>query len=251
MKASWGIVVALASEAQQLFGRWCWRLEDRRLVRHVLVTAGLEIIIVRAGLGYQRAYSASRWLIAQGVAGLMVLGVSGGLDPGLKPGTLVVADKVFHLDCGRISDVWRAETSVCQQAQDRLNAQKLTARIGGVLTVPWLISSAENKRALFHQSCALTVDTESAAVAFASSQAHLPFFGMRVVCDPAKQAVSRKISDCLNPAGTIQILSLVSCLFQQPCLMAELFLLAKQYQTAITALRRGWQVLANQKYPFF
>ena len=251
MKASWGIVIALASEARQLFGPWCWRPKDGRLARHVPVSAELELIIVRAGFGYQRAYSATRWLMTQGVAGLMALGVSGGLDPGLKPGTLVVADKVLHLDSDRIADVWRTETSVCQQAQDRLNAQGLTARIGGILTVPRPVLSVENKQTLFHQYRALTVDMESAAVALSASQNHLPFFGMRVVCDPAKEAVSREISGRINSEGAIEVLSLVSCLFQHPFLTAELLRLAKQYHIAMTALRRGWQVLVNQKFSFF
>ncbi len=250
MKKSWGIVIALSTEAQQLFGRCCWGLEDGRLTRHVSVTAGLELIIVRAGLGYQRAYSASRWLITQGVSGLMILGVSGGLDPNLKPGTLVVADKVLHIDGCRISHVWCAETSVCQKAKDLINAREIIARIGGILSVSRSVLSVDDKETLFHQYCALTVDTESSAVALAASQNHLPFFGMRVVCDPANQALSREISSCINPAGTIEILYLFSCLFQNPCLIAELFRLAKQFQTAMTSLRRGLKVLVNHNFPF-
>ena len=116
--------------------------------------------------------------------------------------------------------------------------------------MPGPVLSVENKQALFHQSRALTVDMESAAVALGASQIHLPFFGMRVVCDPARQAVSMDISDRIHPEGTIQIISLISCMFQHPCLMAELFRLAKQYQTAMTALRRGYQALVNQKFSF-
>lgn len=250
MKESWGIVIGLATEAQQLFGHCCWRMEKGGLTCHVPVTAGLELIIVRAGPGYKCAYSASRWLTTQGVAGLVVMGVSGGLDPGLKPGTLVVADKVLHFDNDRISDVWRAKTFVCQQAQNRLNARELTVRIGGILTVSRSVLSVEYKQALFDQFRALTVDTESAAVALAASQKHLPFFGIRVVCDPAGQAVSREISSSINPEGTIQLLYLARCLFKNPCLIVELFRLAKQYQKALTSLRRGFQVLVNQKFFF-
>jgi adenosylhomocysteine nucleosidase len=250
MRARWGVVIALTSEAQQLFGRWRWRLEEVGLTCHESVNAGLELAIVQAGLGYKRAYSASHWLMTKEIAGLMALGISGGLDPSLKTGTLVVADNVLLLDSDRIAKVWHAEATVCQKAQDCLSAQGLITRIGTILTVPQPVLSVENKYALFHQSCALAADMESAAVALVASQNHLPFFGMRVVCDPAKQAVSQEISGLINSAGRVNILSLVSCLFRHPCLTAELFRLAKQYRTAMTAMRRGWQVLVKQGFSF-
>ncbi len=251
MKARWGVVIALRSEAQRLFGRWYWRLEDGRHTHHMPITEGLELIIVRSGLGYKNAYSASHWLISQGVSRLMSLGISGGLDPGLKPGILVVADKVLNLNNGRVVNVWHEKTTVCQQAQKFLDDQGLIARIGAVLTVPRPVLSLRDKKAQFNISRALTADMESAAVALVATRNQLPFFGMRVVCDPARQAISREIGDLINQSGKIKILSLLNCLLMHPNLTAEFFHLAKQYRTAMTTLRRGWRVLVNQRFSFF
>jgi adenosylhomocysteine nucleosidase len=183
--------------------------------------------------------------MAQKVDGLLVLGVSGGLDPALEPGTLVVADRVLHYYNDRVSRIWQGSSSVCRQAQNNLKARQLTTRIGDILTMPQSVLSVRNKQLLFHQLGALTVDTESAAAAFAADQNHLPFFTMRVVCDPARQAMSPEINSIVNIDGKIKPLYLVNCLFRNPLLITELFCLAKQYPKAMSSLRRGFHILAN------
>ena len=75
-----GVLTGLAAEA---------RLLERALT-------GSDVIIARTGAVPERAEAAAESLVAKGAAALLSFGLAGGLDPTLRAGDLVLADRVVR-----------------------------------------------------------------------------------------------------------------------------------------------------------
>ena len=78
-----GIVIALDAEARTLAGR----------TGHFLSHDSYQVMV--SGPGPQRAEAAARALLAAGCDALMSFGLAGGLAPHLRPGALVLAERVL------------------------------------------------------------------------------------------------------------------------------------------------------------
>ena len=92
MNSAIGLVIAFPAEARALFGRGSWQRREGRVFRHLNLNRDTGLLIVRSGLGRVAASNAAAWLVKKGVAALSVLGVSGGLDPSLASGDVVLVD---------------------------------------------------------------------------------------------------------------------------------------------------------------
>jgi 4-hydroxy-3-methylbut-2-en-1-yl diphosphate reductase len=108
---------------------------------------------------------------------VVVAGVAGGLDPSLRHGDVVIADRVLDRD-GRA--VGPALPSVAALAE-ALTGVGLTVRVGPIITVDRLVSGSPQHRASLFATGAVAVDMESAPLVTAAS--------------PGRVAVVRTISD--------------------------------------------------------
>jgi hypothetical protein len=90
---------------------------------------------------------------------------------------------------------------------------------------------------------------ESAEVARAASEAHIPFFCLRVVCDTAQTSIPEELSMCLDIYGNIQLTSLLRHVVRRPSLIIDLFYLTRHFQSAMPVLRRAWRILMNNNLP--
>ena len=82
-----GVVVALASEARAL-GPTMPRGGDPPLSELALLGEGS--LLALSGIGGAAAAAAAQALVDSGVSALMTFGMAGGLDPALKPGSVVI-----------------------------------------------------------------------------------------------------------------------------------------------------------------
>ncbi|HKK01529.1 MAG TPA: hypothetical protein VJ955_05130, partial [Desulfuromonadales bacterium] len=69
-----GLVIALPEEARALLGKRRWQDRAGRRILSQPLPDGARLLCVQAGVGSQRAESAARWLLAQGVGALGVAG---------------------------------------------------------------------------------------------------------------------------------------------------------------------------------
>lgn len=249
MNPAIGLVVALPAEARALMGRGRWQHAEGHLFRRSRLNNRTHLVIVRSGLGMENAFLASQWLVAEGVVALGASGVSGGLDPKLEPGDLVLADSVIQKNGNTCKQVWEGNSKFVEIVYTALIAKGIPAYRGPIITVQKPVLSARNKQALFTKTKALATDMESAAVAVVANKAGLPFFALRTMCDVATRTVPIEIFDCLNQAGHVRLLHLFRMLLLKPPLVSDLLRSKRDFAVALATLRRAWHTQISSSLP--
>jgi len=249
MNPAIGLVVALSAEARALIGRGRWQEAEGCLFRRFRLTDNTRLIVVRSGMGSKNASAASRWLIGEGVSGLTVSGVSGGLSPDLAPGDLVLADSVIEDDGNPIEETREVSSACADMAYGGLMDRRLPAYRGPILTVQRPVLSAGEKHALFAKTRALAVDMESAAVAAAAGNAGLPFLAFRSVCDAAGRSIPEDFLDFVNQEGRVRLFRLFRRLLLRPALASDLMRMNRDFDTALAGLARAWRLTIRGALP--
>ena len=148
------------------------------------------IVLVRTGIGQARARDAlERVLEKYSVSTVISIGYAGGLDPKLKVGDLVVANRILGLcpEKEQGDEEFFADPALVERALLLPVAAGATAVGGELLTVDRVVCDPESKRALLKRYLALAGDMETAALAKLAAEKPLPFLSVRAISDTAEQ----------------------------------------------------------------
>jgi len=240
MEPALGLVVALAAEGRALLGTRGWLRAGGRRIRRTRLPDGTRLLCARSGVGAERALSAARWLVDEGVTALAVIGVSGGLDPSLESGDLVVAETVLEYGRGAAGREWSTDAGRAALLYATLAAEGLPVSRGAVIVASRAILTTEGKGPLHGRFGALAVDMESAGVARAASERKLPLVVLRAVCDTADQSVPPDLLDVVGDGGGVLPSVLVRRLAHRPSLALDLLRMERAFSAALDSLRRAW-----------
>jgi adenosylhomocysteine nucleosidase len=223
-----GVVAALASEARAL-GPSMPRGGEPPLSELALLGEGS--LLALSGIGRAAAAAAAQALIDAGVSALMTFGMAGGLDPALKPGSVVIPCELLASDGARYvaNPAWREQVAA---AISPLRA----VTEGNLLTSTHAIETPADKAAAFRATGAAAVDMESAAVAAIAAQHNLPFIAVRVIVDTAADMLPRAVV-AASKAGRVQLARLIGGLILAPREIGSLVRLAQRYRIAMRSLR--------------
>lgn len=217
-----GIVTALAPEAA--------------IARRAKASGAHETtapIVHFAGPGPDRAQRAARTLIAEGSVALLSFGVSGGLDPTLLPGDVVLADRLIGPD--------QTVFGTAPEWRDRLlraGGDRLVMRIGDIAGVDQPVRHPRDKASLYRATGAMALDMESCAVARIAHDADIPFLVIRAIADPASRTIPEAAMRAMGPDGQTHPLKALRALLESPSEIWNFALLARDGRAAFAALRR-------------
>jgi 4-hydroxy-3-methylbut-2-enyl diphosphate reductase len=141
-----------------------------------------DTVVVRCGMGAERAGRASQTVRAAKPDAVAVVGLAGGLAPHVRPGDVIVASEVRTGD-GTV-------TGRCPSAPllaGELRRVGLTVHVGPIVSVPRL--AVGTARAQLAATGAIAVDMESAYLAPGASGR--PFAVVRVIVDTAEEPLGR------------------------------------------------------------
>jgi adenosylhomocysteine nucleosidase len=190
-----------------------------RLTKNILISGGRPDVAGRH----------AQTLIDGGATSLMSVGIAGGLAPGLKPGTVIVADEILA------DGTHYPALAIC--------APRVKGRTGAILGSRSIVASVDEKSALFAETSALAVDMESGPVARAAQDAGIPFIALRVIADPAWQALPPAALLTLSRKGRPRILAVLWSILRHPRQISALMETGRNTQTALLALRRAcWRL---------
>jgi adenosylhomocysteine nucleosidase len=181
---------------------------------------------VQAGGGTPAgAAEAAARLVGQRVTALVSFGLAGGLDPGLRPGTVVIPSVVLSE-----GETFRAD-------------EMLAKRFGGLTRHTMLAGSAVAvdavaKQHLHAASGAHAIDLESGPVARVARAHGLPFVVVRAICDPAERNLPPAALIALDSRGGIGFGAVLHSILAQPWQIPGLFALARDAAHARRALIR-------------
>lgn len=198
-----------------------------------VIPADRRPLVRSSGARPARAYALSRELIGEGCQGLVSFGTAGGLKADLKPGTLVLADKVVR-DDGKVFQASKPWLERMEKAVDGPGAVT-GAAIAGSDTV---VANPQAKRALAAKTSAVAVDMESHAVARAAEEAGVPFLVVRVVADSLERTLPEWILGTVGESGGTRYGAVLSGLARHPWDLPALVGLAGDNRKAMATLRR-------------
>lgn len=198
--------------------------------------------VTQAGGRPARALDLARGLAAEGVSGLVSFGIAGGLDPTLRPGTLVLGSSVWSPE-GRLpcSNSWVR----------RLAAALPKAQVGPIAAADGVVATREAKFALFRHTGALAVDLESWAVAEAAAEAGLPFAVIRAVADPARRTLPPAAAEGLDEHGKVRLGAVLLSLARRPAQLPGLIRVGLDTRAALRALAGAVATLEEANHPPF
>jgi adenosylhomocysteine nucleosidase len=170
------------------------------------------------------ARRAAERLAVRGATTLISFGLAGGLAPDLRPGALVIPNRVVTAQ-----GIFLATTA-------------LAAALGGpttdtLLATNKIIALATDKQRLYQASGAAAVDMESGEVARVAMERGLGFGVLRAVCDAASCNLPPAALVPLGPAGDIALARIILSVLRQPAQLPALMRLAGDAQHARNSLR--------------
>jgi adenosylhomocysteine nucleosidase len=213
-----GIVMGLHAEAE------CLRRSDDALAPLTCITGGSAL----------RARHGAEELREQGVAALVSFGLAIGLAPVLRPGDVVIADRVV-LPGGvalPTDAAWRAALL------QRLAGSDLKLRVARVAGSDQALTTATTKRRAFQSTFAAALDTESHAVAEVAAAGGLPLLVVRAVAEPVETMRPGIAFAAVGDDGQTRSLAMMGHLARRPWEIPAAWRFSKNGRRALEALRR-------------
>ena len=207
-----------------------------------------EFAVVGHGIGRQRAADAARRALDQIPGAELVIGtgVVGALSSGLKPGDLVLADRVMTIDAeGNVAEGVMAGGDEHLRAVGRsLAAAGIAYSTGAILTSHRVLATGAEKRRAKESTGAIAVDMETAAIAAEANVRRLPFLALRAVLDEVDDEVAG--GELADEDGNVRPLAAASYLLRNPATMLKLPRMMLNLSRATTAIADALTAIAHE-----
>ena len=236
------ILTALAAEAHALM-----RCDKKRnliaasAVKEINTDKGVTSV-VQCGVGSQILFKeAHQHLYNTDVVGN--IGVCGGIAPDLKPGTIIIVDRItasFEKKAN-LQRQYVPDENIVEFLSQILTDNGIEYIHGTLLCSEEALITPEEKASAFANTSAIAVDMESAGAAEAARQACLPFFCVKVVCDTAQMEVVKELLDAVDSRGNNRPTRLMLPLLKRPWLGMQIWRMARHFGQAISGMQRFWE----------
>jgi len=211
----------------------CRSLTLKRIPEGGFLALDEGCLVGLSGAGPEAAARCAALLAERGATALLSWGCAAALDPGLKPGDLVLPRQIIGVDGQTLETdpAWRG----------RLAAQlmpHLPVCEGNLLESRRIVSSAQEKKALFASTGATALDMESAAAARAALVFKLPFLAVRSIVDPADVSIPPSIAAAFDENGVLHVPKMLGRVLLRPVDFIGIISLGQHFGAAMKTLRQ-------------
>lgn len=221
-----GIVVSLPWELKTLTRQtilmgMCKRISD-------------DTLVALSGIGAKRAYAASELLVSRGATALLSWGCAAALDDRLKPGTVMLPERVIRAtgESYPVSVEWH------RQLHQTLSA-KYPVRTDALLESETIVNTPDAKRTLAQRTQAVATDMESGAQARLACARRMPFAVVRVIVDTASTQIPENVMRALDSSGGINVRSCLARAILRPADGMAMMKLGMQFNAARKTLKQA------------
>ena len=201
--------------------------------RRLLEGPGLRVV---AGGGDALRLEAALARLAEGAAGIISIGIAGGLTPELRSGHWVVATAVHDEVVSIPTDsAWR----------ERLLAHLPGATSRTIVGSDVIVAEAAKKADLHRATGAAAVDMESHIAGRIAQRLGLPFAAARVVSDAAHRTLPPAARVGMRPDGAIDVLAVLRSLVEKPGQLGALIRTGVDAERSFRSLLRGHRLLGR------
>jgi len=208
---------------------------------------GKEFSVVGHGIGPKRAAETARRAFDSMPRAELVIGtgVVGALSSELKPGDLILADRIFasRAEGERAEQVAILSDSHRRAIGKSLMAAGLNHTIGAILTTDRVLTTGE-KRGAKNSTDAIVVDMESAAIAVEAAARGLPFIVLRAVLDEVDDEVVG--AEMVDEEGNVNPLGATAFLVRNPGTVLKLPRMIRNLARATKAIADALEAIAHE-----
>ena len=243
MVAKLRLAVLTAYDYEAALVRRCIQAQGRQTTPVGVLWQGArshcQIVLLRCGMGPNRARQAATWLAASyRLQGMISVGFAGGLQPELHTGDAVLAQQIqacsspsMHAPVTFTAPM-TPDPSLLHLAEQAATATTFAFYGGALLSVDAVITEVTLKQHLGQLSGALAIDMEAYSIARIAEQQQLPFVSLKTVFDAHDDSLPLSITQCAASDGTLCANSLVYTLLRHPTQVAHLPRLRQKAKTA-------------------
>lgn len=235
------IFVALSTELRPI----CARLSDTRALPDLNLNgyqgriAGVPVMLVLTGMGMRRSRrSAARAMDSLTPIDLVITtGVAGGLRDDLTVGQVVLGERLSTCRDGDFQpeELVDPSTEWIRRFVMALNGSGISYEIGPMITSRRPITTRADKHLAYLQSGgAISVDMESAVIAFEAERRGLPFACMRTILDTADEDVVG--AQLVDQSGRVRPLTAARTLITSPRMIIGVARLLRNLRVATHSL---------------
>jgi adenosylhomocysteine nucleosidase len=188
-----------------------------------------------APIGLRGALVDARWIsLVEGLGAPLVIsaGVCGALDPRLRPGDLVIPERV--VDAAGVG-----HPAAPTHHRAALASAGATAWTGALATSRDIVATPESKAELRARSGAVAVDMESAVILAAAARCGCPALVVRGVADDAGQCLPRELARLVTPEGRLRLAGALALGVTRPAMLSGAFGLGQRTRRALRAVARA------------
>ena len=209
---------------------------------------GKEFAVVGHGIGHRRATEVARRAFDSmpGAELAIGTGVVGALSSGLKPGDLVLSDRILTIDGdGHMAEpVITVSDSHVRAVGRSLASAGIAYSTGAILTSHRVLASGAEKRRAKESTGAIAVDMETFAIAAEAAARGLPFVAIRAVLDEVDdEVVGAEMADA---DGNVRPLAATSYLIRNPATMLKLPKMIRNLSRATAAIADALTAIAYE-----
>ena len=197
------------------------------LAAEARIASGTGVMTVAGGGDPARLALLVQAALARGAGAVISFGIAGGLKPGLKPGSVVVA---------RAVDDGEQRFLAAPAWVERLAEALPGALIADIAGVDGAVCDPAAKAALHRRTDAAAVDMESHVAARLAALHGLPFAALRVVADPSDRAVPPAALVGMRPDGSTDTGAVLRSLGRRPRQLPALIRTAFDARSAFLGL---------------
>ena len=204
------------------------------LTREARIVAGAGVIVICCGGRAALLREKLERAMSKDTAGIISIGIAGGLAPSLKPGDCVIASEI-------VSEGEHIPTDASWT--ERLAARLPDAHVAPLASSQGIVFGRTSKADLFRATGAYAVDMESYIVAQFAGLHRIPFAALRTIADPAASEMPPLVSGAITQAGGVNFLGVLKAVLSDPRQIPHLIRTARESNAAFQALLRCRDIL--------
>jgi len=182
-----------------------------------------------SGANAARAEAIAAHFCEEGATAIISVGVSGGLDPALAPGDLVIGQSVVTA----AGETFSCDTALMGTLPNR-RGQPITPSI--IYGANEVILEANDKKDIFAKTGATSVDMESHGAARAAQGGGAAFLAIRAIADPADRTLPSAALNAVNKDGSTKVFSTLVNAARDPGQFPALLQLGQDSSNALSTL---------------
>jgi hopanoid-associated phosphorylase len=204
------------------------------LAREARIVAGTGVTAICCGGRPALLREKLERVLTKRTAGIMSIGIAGGLAPLLKSGDCVIASEI-------VSEGRHIPTDASWT--ERLAQRLPDAIIAPLASSEGIVFSRTSKADLFRATGAYAVDMESYVAARFAGEHRVPFAALRAIADPSVSELPSLVAGAVTPAGAVNLLGVLKAVLSDPRQIPALIRTARESTAGFRALLRCRNVL--------